>query len=70
MVKVCAICDFRDTKESIYRKVGDRFEVTEDRYFEIIEKGGDWVVPVATLLEDVKKDKKMSKKNKKTGKGE
>lgn len=70
MVKVCAICDFRDTKENIYRKVGDRFEVTEDRYFEIIEKGGDWVVPVATLLEDVKKDKKMSKKNKKTGKGE
>ena len=44
MITVCAIYDFKDKVEGVYRKVGDRFEVSKERYFEILEKGGDWVV--------------------------
>lgn len=52
MITVCAIYDFKDKVEGVYRKVGDRFEVSKERYFEILEKGGDWVVPVAEISEE------------------
>lgn len=52
MITVCAIYDFKDKVEGIYRKVGDRFEVSKERYFEILEKGGDWVVPVAEISKE------------------
>lgn len=52
MITVCAIYDFNDKVEGVYRKVGDRFEVSKERYFEILEKGGDWVVPVAEISEE------------------
>ena len=52
MITVCAIYDFKDKVEGVYRKVGDRFEVSKERYFEILEKGGDWVVPVAKISEE------------------
>lgn len=71
MIKVKAIEDFQDYKEEVTRYVGDEFEVTEERYEEIIEKGGNWVIPVAeedseTAEEDSEtaaKGKKGSKKN-------
>lgn len=52
MITVCAIYDFKDKVEGVYRKVGDRFEVSKERYFEILEKGGDWVVPVAKISKE------------------
>lgn len=52
MITVCAIYDFRDKAEGVYRKVGDRFDVSKERYFEILEKGGDWVVPVAKISKE------------------
>lgn len=52
MITVCAIYDFKDKVEGVYRKVGDRFEVSKERYFEILEKGGDWVVPVAEISKE------------------
>lgn len=52
MITVCAIYDFKDKAEGVDRKVGDRFEVSKERYFEILEKGGDWVVPVAKISEE------------------
>lgn len=52
MITVCAIYEFRDKAEGVYRKVGDRFEVSKERYFEILEKGGDWVVPVAEISKE------------------
>lgn len=62
MITVCAIYDFKDKVEGVYRKVGDRFEVSKERYFEILEKGGDWVVPVAEISEEGLKN--GDKKNK------
>ena len=62
MITVCAIYDFKDKVEGVYRKVGDRFEVSKERYFEILEKGGDWVVPVAKISkEDLKNGDKENK---------
>lgn len=52
MITVCAIYDFKDKEEGVYRKVGERFEVSKERYFEILEKGGDWVVPVAKISKE------------------
>lgn len=71
MIKVKAIEDFQDYKEEVTRYVGDEFEVTEERYEEIIEKGGNWVIPVeeedSETAEDdsetAAKGKKGSKKN-------
>lgn len=71
MIKVKAIEDFQDYKEEVTRYVGDEFEVTEERCEEIIEKGGNWVIPVEeedseTAEEDSEtaaKGKKGSKKN-------
>lgn len=62
MITVCAIYDFKDKVEGVYRKVGDRFEVSKERYFEILEKGGDWVVPVAEISkEDLENGDKENK---------
>ena len=84
MIKVKAIEDFQDYKEEVTRYVGDEFEVTEERYEEIIEKGGNWVIPVeeddsetaeddSETAEDdsetAAKGKKGSKKSKKNDKG-
>ena len=52
MITVCAIYDFKDKEEGVYRKVGERFEVSKERYFEILEKGGDWVAPVAKISKE------------------
>lgn len=63
MITVCAIYDFKDKVEGVYRKVGDRFEVSKERYFEILEKGGDWVVPVAEISkEDLENGDEENKK--------
>ena len=63
MITVCAIYDFKDKVEGVYRKVGDRFEVSKERYFEILEKGGDWVVPVAEISkEDLENGDKENKR--------
>nr|WP_307760338.1 hypothetical protein [uncultured Peptostreptococcus sp.] len=69
MIKVCAIFEFKDLQAGVYRKIGDRFEVNKERYFEIIEKGGDWIVAIKDIKkEDIEKDdieqKQQSKKNK------
>ena len=78
MIKVCAIFEFKDLQAGVYRKIGDRFEVNKERYFEIIEKGGDWIVAIKDIKkediekEDIEKDdieqKQQSKKNKTTKK--
>lgn len=67
MIKVCAIFEFKDLQAGVYRKIGDRFEVNKERYFEIIEKGGDWIVAIKDIKkEDIEKDdieqKQQSKK--------
>ena len=63
MITVCAIYDFKDKVEGVYRKVGDRFEVSKERYFEILEKGGDWVVPIAEISkEDLENGDEENKK--------
>ena len=69
MIKVCAIFEFKDLQAGVYRKIGDRFQVNKERYFEIIEKGGDWIVAIKDIKkEDIEKDdieqKQQSKKNK------
>ncbi|MBC2578359.1 hypothetical protein HLB30_07500 [Peptostreptococcus russellii] len=57
MIKVCAIFEFKDLQAGVYRKIGDRFEVNKERYFEIIEKGGDWIVAIKDIKkEDIKKE--------------
>lgn len=43
MIKVKATIQFRDLKENKLRRVGDTFEVSESRYNEILEKGGNWI---------------------------
>ena len=78
MIKVCAIFEFKDLQAGVYRKIGDRFEVNKEIYFEIIEKGGDWIVAIKDIKkediekEDIEKDdieqKQQSKKNKTTKK--
>ena len=78
MIKVCAIFEFKDLQAGVYRKIGDRFEVNKERYFETIEKGGDWIVAIKDIKkediekEDIEKDdiekKQQSKKNKTTKK--
>ena len=83
MIKVCVIFEFKDLQAGVYRKIGDRFEVNKERYFEIIEKGGDWIVAIKDIKkedikkediekEDIEKDdieqKQQSKKNKTTKK--
>lgn len=74
MIKVCAIFEFKDLQAGVHRKIGDRFEVNKERYFEIIEKGGDWIVAIKDIKkediekEDIEKDdieqNQQSKKNK------
>lgn len=43
MIKVRALIVFDDYLEGVTRYIGDVFEVTDERYNEIITKGGPWV---------------------------
>ena len=50
-MKIKALKRFQDYKENVVREVGDEFEVTEERYNEIVNEltkfgEGDWVVEV------------------------
>ena len=50
-MKIKALRRFQDYKENVVREVGDEFEVTEERYNEIVNGltkfgEGDWVVEV------------------------
>lgn len=75
MIKVCAICEFTDLQAGVHRKIGERFEVDKNRYFEILEKGGDWIVAIKDIEKDNINQKsesknKTTKKTKGTRKGE
>ncbi|MDY4128693.1 hypothetical protein [Peptostreptococcus porci] len=56
-IKVCTIVDFTDKKENTERKIGDYFNVSPERFIEITEKGGNWIVPVADISEILSKYK-------------
>ena len=57
MKKVRAIIIFDDYLEGVTRYIGDIFEVTDERYNEIITKGGNWV----EVVEDEEKEQDLSK---------
>lgn len=55
MITVKAKIEFQDYKENRLRKIGDTFEVTQDRLDEILTKGGDWVEVVEEEKTDLSK---------------
>lgn len=66
---VKALINFNDYKEDVLRRTGDVFEVSEERYKEIIEKGGEWVKVLQTDEEQKEKaEKKQQRANKGKGK--
>lgn len=71
-MKVRALILFEDYLEDVTRHIGDVFEVTEERYQEILTKGGSWVEEVLeeetqeeAIQEDGSSDSKSGKKKKK-----
>lgn len=56
-MKVKAVIEFFDLKEKKLRIVGDEFEVSNERFSEILTKGGKWIEEV-----EVKKIEKAEEK--------
>lgn len=48
-MKVKAIIEFFDLKENKLRSVGDEFEVSNERFSEILTKGGKWIEEVEEI---------------------
>lgn len=65
-MKVRALIEFEDYLEHETRKQGDVFEVTKERFDEILTKGGPWVELVE---DDVEEDVEEENETKKTKKG-
>ncbi|NLY09371.1 MAG: hypothetical protein GXZ11_05670 [Tissierellia bacterium] len=42
-MKVKALIEFFDLKESVLREIGDVFDVSEERFKEILVNGGEWL---------------------------
>lgn len=56
-MKVKAIVTFKDLKEKKIRKAGQKFDITEERYEEILKKG-KYVKPVEEKTEETKTARK------------
>lgn len=58
-MRVRTINSFYDLKEDVKREVGDEFNVSETRFNEIINKGGNWVEEITQELplKDLSKNK-------------
>lgn len=56
-MKVKAIVTFKDLKEKKIRKAGQKFDITEERYEEILKKG-KYVEPVEEKTEETKTARK------------
>lgn len=57
-MRVRTINSFYDLKEDVKREVGDEFNVSETRFNEIINKGGNWVEEITqeVPLKDLSKN--------------
>lgn len=66
MLKVRTLQQFEDFKEHVTRKIGDEFEVTEERRAELVEKLAQFSdKPFIEIIEGNKKEKKEPKTQKK-----
>lgn len=63
-MKVKAIVTFKDLKEKKIRKAGQKFDITEERYEEILKKG-KYVEPVEEKTEETKTARKSKTVKKK-----
>lgn len=52
-MKVKVIDEFYDLKEDTLRQLGDTFEVSPERFNEILSRGGNWVEEVKTPTKKV-----------------
>lgn len=56
MLKVRALIVFEDYKEQTTRRIGDIFEVSEERLNQILTQGGAWVEVVEEQEQDEEQD--------------
>lgn len=59
-MKVKAVIEFFDLKEKKLRIVGDEFEVSNERFSEILTKGGKWIEEVEEIEEAEEKELTIS----------
>ncbi|CDZ74862.1 Hypothetical protein ING2D1G_0703 [Peptoniphilus sp. ING2-D1G] len=59
-MKVKAVIEFFDLKEKKLRGVGDEFEVSNERFSEILTKGGKWIEEVKEIEKAEEKELTIS----------
>lgn len=64
-MKAKVLVEFYDLKADELRSVGDTFELSPERFDEIIKRGGEWLEEAATVeeMEIVEKTNNKAKKN-------
>lgn len=64
-MKAKVLVEFYDLKADELRSVGDTFELSPERFDEIMKRGGEWLEEAATVdeMEIVEKANNKAKKN-------